>query len=273
MSFYDVFRVEAGKKFSLKSINPADTLDFDREKAEAKLAKNILAIDKLQDKLYAEGKKSVLLVIQAMDAAGKDSTIESITNGLNPQGVLVHSFKAPSAMEKSHDFLWRVHAQTPAAGHIALFNRSHYEDVLIVKVHEWASSKLIKKRYGHINHFEKMLTDHGTQVVKIMLHISPEYQLEQFKERLTDPKKHWKFNPADLEERKHWGAYMAAFEEALSRCSTDAAPWYVVPAEHKWFRTMVVSQILLDTLKRMKPRFPKPTYDLAEWTPEALDGC
>lgn len=270
MAFYDLYRVAPDKKLSLKKRNPADTLDFEKENALAKLAENIEAIDELQTRLYAEDKRSVLLVIQAMDAAGKDSTIKAITNGLNPQGVLVQSFKAPTEEEKSHDFLWRIHQKTPQKGHITIFNRSHYEDVLIVRVHGWASEKLIKKRYGQINDFERLLHEHGTKVVKIMLHISPAYQLAQFKERLEDPKKHWKFNPADLEERKLWDKYMRSYELALSRCSTEQAPWYVVPAEHKWFRTLVVSQILRDALEKMKPRYPEPTFDPTQFKADQL---
>lgn len=270
MAFYDPFRVEPGKKLSLKKRNSAEALGFEKEKALERLKQNITAIDELQTRLYAEDKQSVLLVMQAMDAAGKDSTIKAITAGLNPQGVLVHSFKAPSDEEKAHDFLWRVHQKTPPKGHIVIFNRSHYEDVLIVRVHGWASEKLLKKRYEHINHFEQMLHAHGTKVVKIMLHISPEYQLAQFRERLEDPKKHWKFNPADIEERKLWDQYMSAYEAALLKCSTEQAPWYVVPAENKWFRTFVVSQILRDVLEKMKPRYPKPIFDPTQFTADQL---
>ena len=265
MSFYDVLKVDPSKKFSLKQVNPAETLSFEENAAKAKLKRNLRSIDLLQEKLYAEDKQALLVVIQAMDAGGKDSTIKAITEGLNPQGVLVSSFKAPSSEELSHDFLWRIHQQAPPKGHIGIFNRSHYEDVLVVKVHNWAPEKLIRKRYGHINTFEQMLADHGTRVLKFMLHISPEYQLEQFKERIEDPKKHWKFNPADLEERKHWSAYMKAFEEMLNRCSTDEAPWYVIPSENKWFRTMVISEIIKDTLKKMKPKFPKPYFNPEEF--------
>lgn len=267
---YDKYRVKVGKKFALKSVKPDDNQGWSKEDAKAKLAENIAEIDALQEKLYAEGKQALLVVIQAMDAGGKDSTIKELTNGLNPQGILVTSFKAPSTEEKAHDFLWRVHHKAPSKGHIGIFNRSHYEDVLIVKVHQWVDDSTIEKRYKQINQFEKMLSENGTRILKIMLHISPEYQLAQFKERLTDPEKHWKFNPADLEERKLWKKYMKAFESALQECTTEHAPWFVVPSENKWFRILTVSQIILDTLKDMNPQFPAPSYDPAQFDVEQL---
>ena len=178
---------------------------------------------------------------------------------------------APSKEELQHDFLWRIHAKAPRKGMIRIFNRSHYEDVLIVRVHGWAPVDLLEKRYKHINDFERTLRDHGTHIVKVMLHISSEYQLERLRQRLERPDKWWKFNPADLDERQRWDDYMVAFEIALNRCSTEHAPWYVVPAEHKWFRTLVVAKILRNVLREIDPQYPKPDWDPVEWTPDKLD--
>ena len=205
-----------------------------------------------------------------MDAGGKDSTTEHVFGPMNPQGVRVASFKAPSTLEKSHDFLWRVHAKAPQKGMIRVFNRSHYEDVLIVKVHGWAEADVIERRYDHIRHFEALLADAGTRVVKVMLNISKDYQLERFRRRLERPDKHWKFNPGDLKERDHWEDYMRAFEVAMERTSTEAAPWYVVPAETRWYRDLVVSQILVDTLEAMDPQYPEPEFDPADYPPGSL---
>lgn len=216
----------------------------------------------LQDTLYAEHKQSLLIVLQAMDAGGKDSTIKAVTQGINPQGCSVVSFKQPNTTELSHDFLWRIHQEVPRKGKIKIFNRSHYEDVIIAKVHELVPKETIKKRYKHINEFENILTDEGVKIVKIMLHISPEYQLERIKQRLQKPEKAWKFQPSDLEERKRWNDYMEAFEKALENCSTEKAPWYIIPAEKKWFRFLVVSEIVLQALEEMNPELPKATFDV-----------
>ena len=190
--------------------------------------------------------------------------------GLNPQGVRVWSFKAPTEKELAHDFLWRVHKQAPGAGYIGVFNRSHYEDVLIVRVHEWAEPDVIERRYEHINHFEALLADGGTRVLKLMLHVSPEYQLERLRRRLRKPDKHWKFNPDDLDERALWDDYQDAFEIALAQTSTEAAPWYVIPGEERWFRDLVVSQLLLETLEEMDPQFPEPSFDPADYPPDSI---
>ena len=224
-----------------------------------------------QERLYAENKQSLLVVLQAMDAAGKDSTIGKLTSALNAHGCEVHSFKKPSKKELSHDFLWRVHRVAPAAGEFTLFNRSHYEDVLIVKVHGWADSQTIDQRYQHINNFESLLGDRGTRVVKFMLNISPDYQLERFKQRLDVPEKNWKFNPGDLDERKHWGEYMGAFETAIQRCASEESPWYVVPAENRRFRDLMVGQVILDTLKDMNPKYPQPEFDVTQYTSDSIE--
>jgi len=272
MSRVDISRycVRPGS-FALSSIDPSDVQNWEKSKEKDLFKENKKAIIKLQERLYAEDKKSLLFVFQAMDAGGKDSTIRELCSGINPQGCRVSSFKAPSKEELAHDFLWRVHARTPERGMIRIYNRSHYEDVLIVRVHGWAPPELTEKRYQHINDFERLLADHGTRIVKIMLHISPEYQLRQFRDRLVESEKWWKFNPGDLDERERWDEYMAAFEVALNRCSTDYAPWYVVPSEKKWFRLLVVSQIMRDVLEEMDPQYPEPEFDPKEWTPERLD--
>ena len=224
----------------------------------------------LQEALYAEGEQALLVVLQAMDAGGKDSTTEKVFGPLNPQGVRVSSFKKPTDLEARHDFLWRVHRKAPAHGMIRVFNRSHYEDVLIVCVHGWAEPDVIERRYDHIRQFEELLADARTRVVKIMLHISKDYQLERFRRRLRKPDKHWKFNPDDLKERERWDDYMRAFEIAIERTSTDAAPWFVVPAETRWFRDALVSQILVDALEELNPQYPAPEFDPADYPPDAI---
>ena len=236
-------------------------------KETKELHKRLLA---LQEKLYAEKKQSLLVVFQAMDAAGKDSTIRKLTTRLNVQGARVQSFGKPSKEELSHDFLWRIHKVSPQKGEVVIFNRSHYEDVLIVKVHGWASESVIQRRYQHINQFESLLGDNGTKVVKFMLNISPQYQLTRFKSRLENPGKNWKFNPGDLDERKRWGDYMQAFAAALQECSTADAPWYVIPAEKRWFRDYAVAKVLVETLEAMAPNYPEPDYDAKKFTVESI---
>jgi len=255
------YRVQPGKDVHMNKIKTDESGDWDEESALKRLAKNRAKIIELQDILFAEHKQSLLVVLQAMDAAGKDSTIKAVTEGINPQGCGVVSFKQPSSEELSHDFLWRIHQEVPQKGKIEIFNRSHYEDVIITRVHDLVPRDLIKKRYDHINDFERMLTDHGVKIVKIMLHISPEYQLKRIKHRLQKPEKAWKFQASDLEERKHWADYMEAFEKAIEHCSTSYAPWHIVPGEQKWYRYLVVSEIILKALEDMAPELPKPTFD------------
>lgn len=223
------FRVKEGENIHMNKIETDFVGKWDEKTAMKRLEKNRKKIIKLQDMLYAEQKQSLLVVLQAMDAAGKDSTIKNVTQGINPQGCSVVSFKQPSSKELSHDFLWRIHAELPAKGKIAIFNRSHYEDVIITRVHDIVERDLIKKRYSHINDFERMLTDHGVKIVKIMLHISSKYQLNRIKKRLEKPEKAWKFQASDMEERKEWAEYMDAFEKAIEATSKDNAPWYIVP--------------------------------------------
>ena len=237
---------------------------IDKDEGEAVNAKLSAKLAELQERLYAEGKRSLLVVLQAMDAAGKDSTVRNVFGPVNPEGCQVMSFKAPSKEELAHDYLWRVHAHTPAAGNIAVFNRSHYEETLIVKVKGWAPFDNIKKRYGHINAFEEMLTDEGTTVVKFMIHISKDYQKQRLQRRLDRPDKHWKFNPEDLTERALWDDYMQEFNTTLTKCSTKHAPWYVVPGERRWFRNLVITKVLVDTLEDMDPQPPAIDFDPSE---------
>jgi len=266
---FDEFKVSGGK-LSLSEFKT----EFDAGKSDSELRKLREKlwddVADLQEKLYAESKQSLLIVLQAMDAAGKDSTIDKLTRNLNAQGCQIHSFKKPSKRELSHDFLWRVHAAAPAAGEMTIFNRSHYEDVLVVKVHGWASDEKIERRYQHINNFESLLADRGTRVVKFMLNISQDYQLNRFKRRLDNPGKHWKFNPGDLDERKLWADYMNAFEIAIEKCSSKASPWYVVPAENRYFRDVMIARIVRDTLRDMKPDYPAPDFDQAVYTSDTI---
>lgn len=267
---YEKYRVSPGQEVVLSDFPTADDQGIDKGEGKKWFKQNIRQLGGLQERLFAEGTQSLLIVFQAMDTGGKDSTLRKLTGHLNPQGCAVHGFKAPSSEELAQDFLWRVHAHAPPAGHIAIFNRSHYEDVLIARVHRLSPAGLIEKRYGHINDFEKLLTDHGTRIVKIMLHISSDYQLERLRRRLRREDKHWKFNPADLEERKRWECYMRAYEEMLSQCSRDIAPWYVIPAETRWFRNLLVSQIVLDVMEDMAPQYPAPDFNIEDYPPESL---
>ncbi|WP_420456820.1 polyphosphate kinase 2 family protein [Rubrivirga sp.] len=267
----DRYRIAPGDTVRLSERPTDDDGGLDKDEGKDRLDDNVDRARDLQERLYAEDERSVLFVFQAMDAGGKDSTTEHVFGPMNPQGVRVASFKAPSTLEKSHDFLWRVHAKAPERGMIRVFNRSHYEDVLIVKVHGWAEPDVIERRYDHIRNFEALLADAGTRVVKVMLNISKDYQLERFRRRLERPDKHWKFNPDDLDERKLWDDYMRAFEVAIERTSTEAAPWYVVPAETRWYRDLVVSQILVDTLEALDPQYPEPDFDPADYPPGSIE--
>ncbi len=267
---YNKYKVTGGDKFSLAQISSKDNQGFSKDEAKAHFKKTRKQLDEWQERMYAEGKQSLLIVLQAMDTGGKDSTIEEVTKGLNPQGCVVTGFKKPTPEELAHDFLWRVHDHAPAKGMMGIFNRSHYEDVLIVRVHGWASPTVLEQRYEHINEFEQLLAENGTRILKIMLHISKEYQLERLRRRLRRPDKLWKFNPGDLQERELWDKYMECYEIAMQKCSTDYAPWYVVPAEHREFRNAVIAQLLLDTFKDMNPQFPAPEFNPADYPPESL---
>lgn len=266
----DKYRL-TGQQFSLTDFPTRADHGMDKDELRRKHSELAKEIDNLQEALFAESKQSVLFVLQAMDAAGKDSSIAKLTKSLNTQGSRVCSFKKPTKQELAHDFLWRIHAQAPAAGEITFFNRSHYEDVLIVKVHGWASEHEIQNRYEHINAFEALLAERGTRVIKCMLNISPEYQLSRFRSRLENPEKHWKFNPGDLDERQHWHDYMSAFEIAMQQCASEASPWYVVPAENRRFRDLMLMSLLHSTLSQMQSKYPKPEFDLGQFNVDTLD--
>jgi PPK2 family polyphosphate:nucleotide phosphotransferase len=254
--------VRPGQKVRLSRWPTDDTGDFeDKDEARPASHKILKKLDEQQELLYASGKHALLIVFQAMDGGGKDGAIEHVFSGVNPQGCVVTSFKAPSPQELSHDFLWRVHNAAPARGMIGIFNRSHYESVLVERVRQLAPRDVWKRRYDHINAFEKLLSDEGTTILKFFLHISWEEQKRRMEARLKDPLKNWKFSPSDLKERRRWDDYMKAYEDALERCSTKHAPWYIVPADHKWFRNWIVSDTILRALKRLKLAPPPPLKD------------
>jgi PPK2 family polyphosphate:nucleotide phosphotransferase len=258
------FRVQPGAAVELDKIDPHEIVGFAGDKAVGKAWLPSLGkrLKDLQEMLYAQSKHRLLVVLQAMDTGGKDSTIDHVFEDVNPQGVNVKSFKAPTAPELAHDFLWRVHPHVPGNGEIVIFNRSHYEDVLIVRVHELVPEATWRKRYLHIRNFEEMLVDEGTTVVKFFLYISKDEQKERLQDRLDEPDKHWKFNVDDLAERKRWDDYLAAYAEAIAATSTAAAPWYIVPADRKWFRNLIVSQVLVNTLEAMDLHYPEPEQAL-----------
>ncbi len=220
-------------------------------------------LEELQELLWAQGSERVLVVLQAMDAGGKDGTIRHVFDGVNPSGVKVASFKKPSEEELAHDYLWRIHSQVPADGELVIFNRSHYEDVLVVRVENLVPPERWQRRYEHIRNFEQMLADEGTTIVKLFLHISKDEQRERLQDRLDRPDKHWKFDPGDLGPRSKWDQYQEAFEVALARTSTESAPWYVIPANRKWYRNLVISEILVQTLESLDMTFPEAPVDIA----------
>lgn len=251
-------RVDPGEHSRLAKRDPAETFGWTKPQAQAELEEVRPALAALQHRLYAESSRSVLVVLQAMDAAGKDGTIRHVMTGFNPAGVHVTSFKVPAGPEAAHDYLWRVHAACPPRGHISVFNRSHYEDVLVVRVKELVAEKRWRARYQHIREFERMLSDEGTSIVKIHLHISPDEQRERLQARLDDPEDRWKFRVDDLDDRKLWPQFTEAYQDAIAETTAAHAPWYVVPADRKWVRNLAVARILLDTLRRMDPRVPSP---------------
>ena len=251
-----------GSKVSLQQYDPDYHDQLDENGAEAEVAKLKTKIEDLQEKLYAEGKQSLLVVFQAMDTGGKDGVIRKVFEGVNPQGVVVTSFKAPTPEELAHDFLWRVHHSTPARGHIGVFNRSHYEDVLIVRVNNLVPKSVWKQRYDYINQFENLLASNGTRILKFYLHISKDEQKRRLLARLANPEKQWKFSMGDLPVREQWNQYMEAYEALLERCNTDYAPWHIVPANHKWYRDLIVAKTIAATLEDMKPSFPPPEAGL-----------
>jgi PPK2 family polyphosphate:nucleotide phosphotransferase len=262
---YKKLRVEPGEKVRLARVDPADTSPFaSREEAKPLIEKNIERMIKLQYLLYADGNRSLLVILQALDAGGKDGVVRRVFSGMNPQGVSVYNFKQPTSVELAHDFLWRVHPCVPGKGEVSIFNRSHYEDVLVVRIHKLVPTPVWTKRYELINDFEKNLSENGTGILKFYLHISPDEQLERFKQRLEDPMRQWKIREADYVERELWPQYLEAYEETLERTSTKHAPWYIIPADYKWFRDLAISQIIVDTLEGMNMNLPKAKVDLDE---------
>lgn len=268
--YAETYRVTKGAKFRIKDVDPDDTLDFDSDakaQAEEALAEGVELLSKLQDKLYAQDRWAILIIFQAMDAAGKDSAIKHVMSGVNPQGCEVSSFKAPSAEELDHDFLWRCAKRLPERGRIGIFNRSYYEETLVVRVHEnfLAAQKLPtrvktkdlwEQRFEDICNFERYLTRNGVVILKFFLHVSKEEQQKRFLARIDDPAKNWKFSINDVHEREHWDEYMRAYEETIKHTATKYAPWYVVPADHKWFTRLVVAAAIVETLNALDLEYP-----------------
>ncbi|MCU0511118.1 MAG: polyphosphate kinase 2 family protein [Anaerolineae bacterium] len=253
-----------GQPVHLRDYPCDDDGGLSRDEAEATTETLRAELVELQEKLYAEQKQSLLIVLQAMDTGGKDGTIRKVFSGVNPQGLKIAAFKAPTAAELAHDFLWRIHQQTPPRGYIGIFNRSHYEDVLIVRVNHLVPEKVWRKRYEHINHFEQALSDAGTRILKFFLHISKDEQRERLQERLADPAKHWKFSTGDLPVREKWDEYMQAYSDAIHHCHRDHAPWHIVPANRKWYRNYVVMRAVVEQLREMSPQYPAAEAGLAQ---------
>jgi len=261
--FCETYCVKPGVGIDLSTIDPNEHGEYERKKQAKKALKQLREdLIALQERFYAWDKRSILLVLQATDTGGKDGTIEHVMQGTNPQGVEVTSFKVPTAEELAHDYLWRVHKATPARRMIGIFNRSHYEDVLVVRVHNLVPEAVWRQRYEEINAFEKLLANSGTTILKFYLHISRDEQARRLQARLDNPDKRWKFSRGDLKERQLWDDYQSAYTDALSLCSTEYAPWYVIPANHKWYRNFVIANILVETLRKLDPQFPKPEEGL-----------
>ncbi len=254
------YKIDPDKPIKLKKLDANDMGEWKgKKKAGQKAFADLQSeLTELQEVLYAEQKQKVLIILQAMDTGGKDGTIRSLLEKVNPQGVKIANFKVPTPIELAHDYLWRVHAKVPAKGEMVIFNRSHYEDVLVVRVHELVTKDVWKKRFEQINAFEKNLSEEGTIILKFYLHIDQEEQKQRFLERITDPKKQWKFNPGDLEERKLWGAYQEAYQDVLNKTSTPWAPWYAIPANHNWYRNLCVASVIVKTLRSLKLKYPEP---------------
>jgi PPK2 family polyphosphate:nucleotide phosphotransferase len=265
VSYAKEFVIKPGSKVGLSEIDPSYTGKHEsHEKAIPEIRKQVERIDRLQYLLYADARQSLLIVLQALDAGGKDGVIRHLFTGMNPQGTSVFGFKQPSPEELAHDFLWRAHRRAPGRGEVVIFNRSHYEDVLVVRVHGLVPRSIWSKRYQLINDFEKMLSENRTRILKFYLHISPDEQLARFKERLDDPARRWKISDSDYSERELWQKYSEAYEAALAKTSTKWAPWYVVPANHKWFRDLAISEIVADTMEEMGLKTPLPHVEIAE---------
>jgi PPK2 family polyphosphate:nucleotide phosphotransferase len=266
-TFAAKFIAEPGKKFSLSKHDPRDASAFDdKDKAKEQMTKDAAAIDSLQDRMFAEGKQALLVVVQGIDCAGKDGTVRAVFNTCGPIGVTVKSYGVPSDVERAHDYLWRVHQACPARGYIGIFNRSHYEDVLVVKVEKFAAADAIERRYDEINQFERLVANAGTRILKFMLNVSKEEQAVRLQERVDDPAKQWKFKASDLTTRAKWDEYMAAYEMAVARCSTDVAPWHIIPADRNWVRNAAIARIVRETLEEMNPQYPVPK----DWDPKTV---
>jgi PPK2 family polyphosphate:nucleotide phosphotransferase len=255
---HEALRVKPGQRVHVERIDPSNSHGYTRAGALTETERHLATMADLQDKFWAESKRSILVVLQGIDAAGKDGTINKVMEAFNPQGCVVSSFKVPTPEELGHDFLWRIHKRTPGRGEIGIFNRSHYEDVLVVRVHDIVPKSVWSKRYDQINMFEKTLADAGTTIVKFFLSIDRDEQRARFQARYDDPTRRWKFSLGDLQERKLWDDYQLAFDDAISKTSTAWAPWYVIPANKKWFRNLAVSSVLAEIMTRMKPRYPEP---------------
>jgi len=260
----DKYRVKPGHKIKLSDYDPEDKSQFSggKKKAESRLAELVQKLDELQEVLYAEHKHKILVVLQALDTGGKDGTIRAVFSGINPQGVHVASFKVPTSEELDHDFLWRIHSQVPGKGELAIFNRSHYEDVLVVRVHKLVPEDVWRRRYAEINNFERTLAEEGTTILKFYLNISMDEQKIRLQERLDDPQKRWKFNAGDLKERALWDDYIGAYQDAINETSTKWAPWYVIPANRNWYRNLAVASVIVQTLEDLKMKYPEPAEDL-----------
>ena len=259
----DEYRAKPGTKVELAQIDPADTAVYTKATAKAETKALNKRLEDLQELLYAEGKHKVLVVLQAMDAGGKDGTIRKVFEHVNPQGVKVASFKKPTSKELAHDYLWRIHRHTPGSGEITIFNRSHYEDVLVVRVWDIVPEERWSRRFDHIVNWEQMLVDEGTTILKFYLHIDKDEQKSRLQARLDNPDKHWKFDVGDLEQRERWSDYMAAFEDVINRTSTEQSPWYVIPANHKWYRDLVITSVVVQTLEGLGMSYPE-SDDLSE---------
>jgi PPK2 family polyphosphate:nucleotide phosphotransferase len=265
MNYGDQFRIKTNTQVKLGKIEANFHGEYDSEDASSGMQKKLnQRLSELQALMYAENKHALLVVLQAMDGGGKDGTIRHVMEAWNPQSCNVVGFKVPTSDELAHDYLWRIHKMTPRKGQIMVFNRSHYEDVLMVRVHNLVPREVWSKRYNEINNFERELANSGTTIVKFFLHIDKEEQLKRFGDRLHEPEKQWKISEADYTEREYWDDYQQAYEEALSKCSFNYAPWYVIPANHKWFRNLVISQILVETMEGWKMKYPEPSVDLSE---------
>lgn len=262
--FSSRYIVKHDAKIQLSQFDPDDKSwapSAQRHLCERKLDKLRDEIQALQKVLYAQGKHRILIILQAMDTGGKDGCVKHVFSRVDPQGIHVQAFKKPTEDDLAHDFLWRVHPHVPGNGQIVIFNRSHYEDILAVRVKKLRPDEVWKKRYRHIIDFEKMLFDEGTTILKFFLNISLEEQKERLESRLRQPEKHWKMNPDDLQDRARWGEFMAAYDELLSKTSTAYAPWYVIPGNRKWYRNVVVAQLVVDRLRKLQMEYPKPTWD------------